>query len=190
VSGLTHVVKQNPLPYADRLEYRDTAGIDLAVIHCTELPNLEMAREWGERLVHGDSQTGNSGHFYIDRDGTIEQWVPVERTAHHVRGLNGNSIGIELVNRGRYPDWLHSTSQQMTEAYPHVQIHALAELLNFLGKTLGGLVYIAGHADLDAGLVPAEDRPDIMVRRKLDPGPCFPWQALLRDVPLQRREAG
>jgi len=187
VSGLRPVIRQVPLPYIERLERRDTAFIDLAVIHCTELPDLATARTWGERLVHMNSRTGNSGHFYIDRDGAIEQWVPLERTAHHVRGFNGRSIGIELVNRGRYPDWLHSTAQQMAEAYPAVQVEALAALLNSLCDRLDRLASVAGHADLDTALVPAEDRPDIMVRRKLDPGPCFPWQALMGELPRLTR---
>ncbi len=186
MSGLTPVITNNPLPYVHRLRARDSAGIELAVIHCTELPDLEMARTWGERVVHGESRTGNSGHFYIDRDGRIEQWVPIERTAHHVSGLNANSIGFELVNRGRYPHWLHSSSQQMTEPYPEVQIEALAALLNALCKQLGALAHVAGHADLDTGLVSAEDRPEVLVRRKLDPGPLFPWQTLLGAVPLER----
>jgi N-acetylmuramoyl-L-alanine amidase len=183
---LTPVITKNPLPYVHRLQPRDRAGIELAVIHCTELPDLEMARTWGEKVVHSGSRTGNSGHFYIDRDGSIEQWVPVERTAHHVRGLNACSIGFELVNRGRYPNWLHSASQQMTEPYPEAQIEALAALLNALCKRLGALARVAGHADLDTGLVSATDRPEVRVRRKLDPGPLFPWQTLLGKVPLER----
>ena len=71
------------------------------VIHCTELPDLGMARGFGEKVMHKNSHTGNSGHFYIDRDGSIEEWVPVNRVAHHVRGFNSKSIGIELVNNGR-----------------------------------------------------------------------------------------
>ena len=50
-----------PLPYEERLEARPLAQIDMVVIHCTELPDLAMAREFGER-VHYDSGTGNSGH--------------------------------------------------------------------------------------------------------------------------------
>ena len=64
-----------PLAYADRLQLRALGDIDLVVIHCTELPDLAMAREYGERIVHASSQTGNSGHYYIDRDGAVQQWV-------------------------------------------------------------------------------------------------------------------
>ena len=58
------------LPYEARLDERPLAQIDLAVIHCTELPDMATAREFGERVLYA-SGTGNSGHYYIDRDGTV-----------------------------------------------------------------------------------------------------------------------
>lgn len=174
------------LSYVRRLESRNTDSIRLVVIHCTELPDLEMARVWGEKIIHPESRTGNSGHFYIDRDGSVEQWVPLERVAHHVRGFNPQSIGIELVNPGRYPGWFQSSKQLMTEPYPEAQIRALTALLQHLVKQLPALENIAGHEDLDTAILPAEDNPKIMVRRKLDPGPLFPWPELMRNIPLKR----
>ena len=88
----------------------------MVVIHCTELPDLATAREYGERVLC-DSGAGNSGHFYIDRDGSVVQYVAPERVAHHVRGMNAHTLGIELVNTGRYPDWFDSRHQAMDEAY-------------------------------------------------------------------------
>jgi len=173
------------LPYVDLLQARDARDIDLVVIHCTELPDLAMAREYGERVLHA-SGTGNSGHYYIDRDGAIHRFVPDTRVAHHVRGYNGRAIGIELVNLGRYPDWLHSDAQAMSESYPDVQIEALAALLEHLRAALPSLRHVAGHEDLDTGHVPASDDPARTVRRKLDPGPLFPWTRLLAATPLQR----
>ncbi len=179
-------IRQHPLPYAQRLEARLDESIDLVVIHCTELPDLAMARIWGKKVLYPESQAGNSGHFYIDRDGSIEQWVPLDRVAHHVRGFNPKSIGIELVNNGRYPDWFKSSHQQMTETYPEVQIKALSALLNHLGERLPGLKSIAGHSDLDTGMLPSEDRPEIEIRRKIDPGPHFPWSEIMDATSLNR----
>ena len=105
------------LPYVDQLELRDRDAITLVVIHCTELPDLATAREYGERVLYTESSTGNSGHFYIDRNGRVHEFVPVTRVANHTRGYNRQSVGIELVNRGRYPNWFDSRHQQMTEPY-------------------------------------------------------------------------
>lgn len=174
-----------PLPYVDRLPERPAEAIELVVIHCTELPDLAMAREYGERVLH-PSGTGNSGHYYIDRDGTICRYVPGTRIAHHVRGHNANSIGIELVNAGRYPDWFDSRRQTMTEPYPATQIDALRALLAQLREEFPGLHEIAGHEDLDTARVAASDDPARTVPRKLDPGPLFPWDAIVPACGLER----
>ena len=179
-------IRQHPLQYVQRLESRCSDDIKLIVIHCTELPDLVMARIWGEKVIYPESQTGNSGHFYIDRDGSIEQWVPFNRMAHHVRGFNPRSIGIELVNSGRYPDWFRSDNQHMSEPYPDLQIEALVVLVNHLQTQLPGLEGVTGHEDLDTGMIPAEDKPGNMIRRKLDPGPLFPWSEFMNNISLNR----
>ena len=179
-----------PLPYEERLEARPTSRIDLVVIHCTELPDLAMARRFGEEILYAGSQTGNSGHFYIDRDGRVHQYVALERVANHTRGYNPRSVGIELVNRGRYPDWLAAGHQAMDEPYTEAQINALAALLNRLHAELPALRYIAGHEDLDTTEVTATDDANLHVRRKRDPGPRFPWVRVLGAVELLRIEAG
>lgn len=177
------------LPYADRLDARPASSIELVVIHCTELPDLATARDYGLRELYPASGTGNSGHFYIDRDGHLEQWVPLERVAHHVRGHNRNSIGIELVNSGRWPHWLDSRHQTMAEAYPTAQVDALLALLRQLVETLPALRWIAGHDQLDTTWVEASDDPARTVRRKQDPGPLFPWPHVLAASGLVRLES-
>jgi len=174
------------LSYVQRLPVRELASIDLVVIHCTELPDLATAREYGQRILYPESATGNSGHYYIDRNGRVEQWVPPERVAHHVRAYNPCSIGIELVNLGRFPEWLDSRQQDLTEPYAEEQIQALLELLDALGRWLPGLQRIAGHEDLDREQVPASDDPLLRVLRKRDPGPLFPWHRVLSHTRLQR----
>lgn len=174
----------DPLSYADRLERRALADIELVVIHATELPDLAMAREYGERIHYPVSGTGNSGHFYIDRDGSLEQWVALDRVAHHVAGHNRASIGIELVNRGRYPHWLDSNHQDWQQPSTPAQIAALTELLKALRRQLPALAHIAGHDQLDVRFVAASDAPERQVRRKLDPGPDFPWETLIEATGL------
>jgi N-acetylmuramoyl-L-alanine amidase len=179
-------VHVDPLPYEARLERRPDAQIDLVVIHCTELPDLAMARQYGEQVLYPETQTGNSGHFYIDRDGSLHQYVDAGRIAHHTRGYNPRAIGIELVNTGRYPDWLDSRRQAMAEPYTAAQIGALVALLQALRARYPSLRHIAGHEDLDTTCVPASDDPARHVSRKRDPGPMFPWTDVLEAIALQR----
>ena len=182
------IVRVALLPYAERLAPRALDEVDLVVIHCTELPDLASARRFGEQVHYPQSQTGNSGHFYIDRDGSIHQYVPVDRSAHHTRGFNTRSIGIELVNTGRYPDWLDSRRQAMDEPYAPVQVDALVAMLQHLQSTLPALRWIAGHEDLDTTEVEASDDPGRRVRRKRDPGPLFPWAPVCAAIELRRFE--
>jgi len=179
------IVHRNHLPYALALAVRSREEIDLVVIHCTELPDLAMARVYGERILYPTSSTGNSGHYYIGRSGRVEEWVPIERTAHHVRGFNGRSVGIELVNLGRYPRWFDSQSQAMTQPYTPAQIDSLTQLLRRLQKLLPALRWITGHETLDTATVAASDDAAKTVSRKRDPGPLFPWSHVLQSVALE-----
>ena len=174
-----------PLPYEALLEARPLVQVDLVVIHCTEVPPLAESRAFGER-VHYDSGTGNSGHYYVDRDGSVHRYVDPARVAHHTRGYNERSVGIELVNTGRYPHWLDSRHQRMDEPYAEAQVIALIGLLQHLQEELPSLRYVAGHEDLDTTEVEASDDPACQVRRKRDPGPLFPWKRVMQHIRLQR----
>lgn len=182
-------VHVDPLPYEARLEPRPLSQVDLVIVHCTEIPDLAMARTWGEKVQYESSGTGNSGHFYVDRDGSLHRYVALDRVAHHTRGYNVRSIGVELVNTGRYPRWYDSRHQAMDEPYTAAQIDTLVALLRRLAAEHPSLRLIAGHEDLDTTLVDASDDPTRQVRRKRDPGPLFPWDHVLAQVPLQRLHA-
>lgn len=178
-------IHEHALPYVEQLLERRIEDIDLVVVHCTELPDLATARAYGERILYADTGTGASGHYYIDRDGRIERYVPPTRAANHTRGYNPRSVGIELVNNGRYPDWMDSRSQRMTEPYPEAQVAALLALLAMLRNELPNLRWIAGHEQLDTAMVPASDDPALQVHRKRDPGPLFPWPRVLAQSRLE-----
>ncbi|MGL6291075.1 MAG: N-acetylmuramoyl-L-alanine amidase [Silanimonas sp.] len=175
-----------PLPYTARLPLRDPASVDLVVMHCTETPSLASAREFGERILYADLGTGACGHYYIDRDGALVCYVEPERIANHVRGWNPRSIGVEIVNTGRYPHWYDSRHQAMDEPYTDAQITTLLALLDHLRGRFPSLRFIAGHEDLDTARVEASDDPSQQVWRKRDPGPLFPWARVLAGCDLER----
>jgi N-acetylmuramoyl-L-alanine amidase len=183
---MSPIIHDQPLPYVDRLPERPAGAVQTVVMHCTELPDLATAREYGERPLH-ENGAGNCGHYYVDRDGGIYRYVPTTRVANHVRGHNANTIGIELVNLGRYPHWWDSRHQIMTEPYTDAQIAALIALLQQLRRDHPNLHGIAGHEDLDTARMPASDDASKEVPRKLDPGPLFPWPEVLRQSGLIRQ---
>jgi N-acetylmuramoyl-L-alanine amidase len=175
-----------PLPYEERLTQRASDAIDLVVIHCTELPDMQMAREFGERVHYAEKGTGNSGHYYIDLEGKVFRFVADTRVANHTYGYNARSIGIELVNIGRYPHWGDSRYQAFTVPYTAAQIEALRALLSQLRNDHANLHWIAGHEDLDRRLEPASDDASILLPRRQDPGPLFPWNQVLEGSGLER----
>lgn len=100
-----------------------------------------------------------SSHFFIRRDGSLIQFVPVSKRAWHAgvsswRGrerCNDFSIGIELEGSD-------------TLAFRVEQYAALARLIQRLRSVFPG-IELCGHSDIAPG-------------RKTDPGPCFEWARL------------
>ncbi len=135
---------------------------------------------------------GASAHFVIDRDGTIYQCRPCDRTAGHAGSsqwkcpktghtyfaLNTCTIGIELANAGdnaavaaKWSDMprvklRHKNGGPLTEweQYPKEQL-AACEALSKVLVARYNLDDVVGHDDI---------APD----RKNDPGPAFPMEKL------------
>ena len=167
------------LPHNDSLSLRDVGEVAMVVLHCTELPTLKDARDAALRKPGTGASGPAEAHYYIDRDGSVSRFVNDDRVARHVAGHNEHSIGIEMVNLGRYPDWFASGQQVPTEEYPEGQILSLLDLLSELRHRLPSLRELRRHSDLDKRLVPARDNPKTMVHRRIDPGPLFPWERVL-----------
>jgi len=129
---------------------------NVVVIHYTGSESTAAALR-----VLSSPQTAVSAHYLIVRDGTIIQLVDERARAWHAGesqwgssiDLNSASIGVELDNNGREP-------------YAQIQIDALLSLLSDLSRRyrLPAANYL-GHSD-------------VAPRRKVDPGPLFPWRAL------------
>lgn len=106
-----------------------------------------------------------SSHYVVEEDGAVFRLVPEERRAWHAgishwrgnSGLNGRSIGIEVVNPGHefgYRD------------FPALQMAAVCDLcLDILGRHAIPARNVVAHSDI------APDRKD-------DPGELFDWEGL------------
>lgn len=148
-----------------------TEGVQptLVVVHAISLP----PREFGGSAVcalfcntlNADAhpyfaqiaQLRVSSHFFIARDGAVEQFVSCDAAAWHAgvsgwklqEACNGFSIGVELEGCDELP-------------FTAAQYQALAALLRALKERYPSLADAAGHSDIAPG-------------RKSDPGPCFDW---------------
>lgn len=136
---------------------------------------------------------GACAHIVIERDGTILQCRPFNKTCGHAGeskwkdpktgqtfiGLNSCSIGIELANAGdadvswakKQPGYFsvsakHKNGGPLTtwEGYPEAQIAACVELSKVLVARYH-LDDVVGHED-------------IAPKRKVDPGPAWPMGRL------------
>ncbi|NEX19659.1 N-acetylmuramoyl-L-alanine amidase [Thiorhodococcus mannitoliphagus] len=145
--------------------------IDLIVIHATGGPGCKQGKLWhapGGTLTsirRYFAKNPNIGyHYLIGRDGTIVAGTPESRIAHHARGHNKGSIGIELVNDGDGRD-----------PFPEAQIDALIGLLKRLDRTYDiSPSQVKGHSELDNRSFECGGR---RYKQKIDPGGAFPGSA-------------
>jgi len=138
------------------------SGISMVVLHYTGMRDAESAIA---RLR--DPEAGVSSHYLIGEDGQILRLVAEENRAWHagrsywrgVNGVNGCSIGIEIVNPGHEFDYRPFTEPQMEALLP-----LLAGIVERHGVEPANVV---GHSDV----APA---------RKQDPGELFDWARLAK----------
>ncbi len=175
------VAKRVPLPGGSEMPTRR-----FLVIHFTAGASARSSIDFWKT----PEAKGASAQIVIDRDGTIYQCRPFNRTAGHAgasswrdpktrrqfAGLNACSIGIELANGGDSYPTKFSTLEPVTarhknggpitrwERYTPEQIAAVTELSRVLVARYH-LDDVVGHED-------------IAPNRKNDPGPAFPMQQL------------
>jgi N-acetylmuramoyl-L-alanine amidase len=140
---------------------RDQA-ISMVVLHYTGMQDAESAIA---RLR--DPEARVSCHYLIAEDGQILRMVAEEHRAWHaglsywrgISGVNGCSIGIEIVNPGHEYGYRPFTDEQM---------EALLPLLSAMVTRYSVVpANVVGHSDV----APA---------RKEDPGELFDWARLAR----------
>ena len=137
-----------------------TVTPSILVLHYT---GMKTGEEAIARLRHPEAKV--SAHYVVEEDGRVFRLVPEERRAWHAgvsfwrgrRNVNGDSIGIEIVNPGH--EWGY-------RPFPEAQVAAVIELVADI-RTRWAIEDrdIVGHSDV----APA---------RKEDPGELFPWKRL------------
>ena len=136
-------------------------AIDMLVIHYTGMTSAEGALA---RLIDPAAQV--SAHYLIDEDGSVMRLVDETKRAWHAgvsmwrgkTGVNGRSIGIELVNPG------HEFGYR---PFPEAQMLALENL---------AAAILARHRAIVAANVVGHS--DVAPTRKTDPGELFDWRRL------------
>jgi len=136
--------------------------ISIVVLHYTGMKDAAAAVE---RLCDPDARV--SCHYLIDEDGRVLRMVPEEKRAWHsgrsywrgIHGVNGASIGIEIVNPGHEFGYRPFTREQMESLLPL--------LSGIVRRHQIPPVNVVGHSDV----APA---------RKQDPGELFDWALLAK----------
>jgi N-acetyl-anhydromuramoyl-L-alanine amidase len=168
--------RRSPSPNADARS--PDCGVDLLVIHNISLPPGEFGGPYIEDLFHnrldpmrhpyfaGIAHLRVSSHLLIRRDGTLIQFVPLDRRAWHAGqsrfgerdACNDFSIGVELEGSDDQPfdDRQYAVLQHTT--------HAIRSRFPTITPDR-----IVGHSDIAPG-------------RKTDPGPCFDWSRFRRGL--------
>ena len=144
-----------------RVEQRPSPNFDarrpvLVVIHHTSDDRVEDALR-----TLSDPRRKVSSHYLISRDGRILQLVDERERAWHagesywagIEDVNSASIGIELDNNGREP-FAAPLMDALLALIADLKERYSIPAANFLGHS------------------------DVAPRRKVDPGPQFPWREL------------
>lgn len=132
--------------------------LDTIVIHTTE-GRYQGAIDW---FRNPNNQYKTSAHYVIrSSDGQITQMVRESDTAHHVRGYNSRSIGIE-----------HEAFVAQSSWYTDAMYQSSANLVRYLCQKYRipmDRQHIRSHAELDPS-------------RRSDPGPHWDWDRFMRMV--------
>ena len=136
--------------------------VTMVVLHYTGMKDAASAIE---RLCDPDARV--SCHYLIDEDGKVLRMVPEEKRAWHsgrsywrgIHGVNGASIGIEIVNPGHEFGYRPFTREQMDALVP-----LLADIVRRHEIPPANVV---GHSD-------------VAPTRKQDPGELFDWALLAK----------
>jgi N-acetylmuramoyl-L-alanine amidase len=137
-----------------------TVPPSILVLHYTGMQSGEAALA---RLCDPEAEV--SAHYMVEEDGRVFRLVPEERRAWHAgvsywrgrRNINGDSIGVEIVNPG------HEFGYR---PFPEAQVAAVVELVGDIRSR-----WSIEDRDIVA-------HADVAPTRRQDPGELFPWKRL------------
>lgn len=130
--------------------------LDTIFVHCTDTrpdwwadrraeDKVNEVRRWHKE--RGWSDVGY--HYLIDRDGTVVEGRPIERTGAHVKGHNKGSVGISLFGG-------HGGSQDdlFDEHFTPEQDRALRKLIAQLRMEYPSITKVRGHNEVSPKMCP------------------------------------
>lgn len=137
-----------------------------------------------------DPRSKASAHLVVARDGTVTQLMGFDRACWHagrsrwqgIEGLNGHSIGIEIVNAGRlvrsgggWKSWAGETipNEQVLVAR-HPDEREAAGWHTYSAAQVGAVTEIGAALHRACGFRDVLGHEDVSPGRKVDPGPAFP----------------
>ena len=132
------------------------------IIHCTDTrPNWWADRTSAEKVAevrrwHVEERGWSSEgyHFFIDRDGTVIEGRPLEKTGAHVKGHNTGTVGIAL-----FGGHGGSAGDQFLDNFTEDQERALMQLIRQLQDNYPTITNVSGHNQYAAKACPTFSVP-------------------------------
>ena len=133
-----------------------------SIIHGTDTrPNWWADRTSAEKVaevrrwhVEENHWSDVGYHFLIDRDGTVIEGRPLEKTGAHVKGHNAGTVGISL-----FGGHGGSASDQFQDNFTEDQERALMQLIRQLQDNYPTITSISGHNQYAAKACPTFSVP-------------------------------
>lgn len=132
------------------------------IIHCTDTrPNWWADRTSAEKVAevrrwHVEERNWSDVgyHFLIDRDGTVVEGRPLEKTGAHVKGHNTGTVGISL-----FGGHGGSAGDQFLDNFTEDQERALMQLIRQLQDNYPTITNVSGHNQYAAKACPTFSVP-------------------------------
>ncbi len=131
--------------------------INEIIIHCTATqPNWMAGKATSAKVaevkrwhVQGNGWSDIGYHYLIDRDGTIADGRPIERTGAHVQGHNSGTVGVSL-----FGGHGSAATDEFSDHFTTAQDKALRDLIKSLRAEYPAISKITGHNQYSAKACP------------------------------------